>query len=117
MATDFDSLDDLASAITTTLTADKVVPKVLIVDRVAEKITLTVSKGEVSGGFTSTFEDSVTLEDTLDEFGDPLLTQWTDGMAGAQLATWVRAQPSAVSNAAVLRRMAYLILKTKGVVS
>ena len=117
MGGDFDELGDLATPIDSHLTADKVSPKVLAVDKIAKKITLAFSKGEDSGGFTSTFEDSVTMEDTVDENGDPLLTDYTDGMNGTQLATWVRAQPAAVSNGAVERRFAYLILKAKGVVA
>lgn len=117
MSTDFDELGDLASPVDTHLTADKVSPKSLAIDKIAKKITLTFSKGEDSGGFVSTFESSVTLEDTFDENGDPLLTDWTDAMTGNQLSTWDRAQPSAMSTGAVLRKLFNLALKSKGVVS
>ena len=111
---DMDATSDLAAPVSTTLTADKVIPDTFLIDRRAKQIVLTVTKGHMAGGvWVETFHDSVTLKNEVNEDGTPG-TQWYDlAMATTSLATMIRSAPSAVSFERIMREACTKILQAK----
>ena len=103
-------------------TSDKARPTVLRIDGERKELRVEFTKGSGEGGdYNPRFTDNVTVAntpDTKDEDGNPVEQpkEWDDFIAGNQLAAWCRAQPSAVSNGAVLQKLASYILTQKGVI-
>jgi hypothetical protein len=94
-------------------------PTVLRIDGEAETIRVDFTKGEGSGaGYVARFSDSVTLRDEVDEEGEPIPEQqfWSDFVAGTEIAAYIRAQPSAITNGAALQKLANHFLSVKGVI-
>ena len=115
---DMDTTSALTTPVETTLVADIVRPRQLVIDAEAQQIVLTVSKGHMDGAeFVETFRDSVTLKNETNEDGTPG-TQWYDvGMDNLTLAQMVRSAPAAVSFGRIMREACTMIMRAKGMVS
>jgi len=97
-------------------TSDKCKPLVLRLDAPAKTLRLEFSRG---GGepYFARANDNLTLRNYPDdEEGNPQPQEFTDFMAGTQIAAWCRAQPDAVTNAAVLRKLCQWLLQQKDVI-
>jgi hypothetical protein len=115
---DIDESEALAEPIETTLNADQVRPRQLVIDADAKQIILTVSKGYVDGGdFHEVFRDSITLKDEYDDEGNPVSEAYTNAMANTSLAEAVRDAPSAVGFGRIMREACAKIMKSVGMVS
>lgn len=109
--------EPLAAPIETTLSADQVRPRQLVIDAKSRQIVLTVDKGdEVAGELEETFRDSISLKDEYDEEGEPVSLAYTNAMANTSLAEDIRAAPSAVSFGRIMREAASKIMKSAGMV-
>jgi len=99
-------------------TSDKCKPLVLRLDAPARTLRLEFSRGGGTPYFARA-NDNLTLRNHTDpETGepDPERQEFTDFMAGTQIAAWCRAQPDAVTNREVLRKLCLWLLQKKGII-
>lgn len=110
--------ETLKTPVVTSHTADKLKPLVLRIDAVTHVLYLDFAKGDAPGGvFNPRFSDNIQFRNLPDdEDGNPQAQEWDDFMGGTEIAAWCRAQPTAVTNAAVLRKLAQWMLQQKGII-
>ena len=108
----------LATPVSTTLSADIIRPRQLLIDAEAQQIILKASKGKlVDGEFVETFRESVTLSNLTNEDGTPGPQQYTSAMDNLSLAQMIRAAPVAVAFGRIMREACTKIMQATGVVS
>ena len=110
--------DDLTTPVVVSRTSDKCRPTVLRIDAEAEQLRVEFTKGTGTGvDYAPHANDNVTVRNLPDdEDGNPQAQEWDSFMAGSQIATYLRTQPSALTNGEVLRNLATYILQQKGVI-
>ena len=108
----------LKTPVVTSHTADVAKPLVLRIDAVASVLRLEFAKGDAPGGtFNPRFSDNIEFRNLPDnDEGEPQPQEFNEFMAGTQIAQWCRAQPDAVTNAAVLRKLCQWMLQQKGII-
>lgn len=110
--------EPLKTPVVVSHTSDVAKPRTIRIDAPSKTIFIEFSKGSVvEGTYVPRYRDTVTLRNYPDdEEGNPQPQEWDAFMGGTQIAQWCRAQPEAVTNAAVLRRMIQWILQQKDII-
>lgn len=110
--------EDLASPVNVSRTSDKCQPTRLDIRGDEQIVRIEYKNGTGTGaGFAEHSKGNVTVTNLPpDEEGNPQPQEWDILIAGEEIATWCRAQPAAVSNGLVLKKLATFILGEKGVI-
>ena len=109
--------EPLTTPVVVARTSDQCHPTVLRIDGEAKTIRVEFFKGTGTAPFVQHANDNVTFRNLPDdEDGNPQAQEWDDFMAGTQIADFLRAQPAALTNGAVLKKLATYLLGLEGVI-